>query len=350
MKPLSLAQYILIGLALVGLGLLAYFSLQLRQNQHPQEPVRIGIIQYLNLLNPVIEGFQQEMARTGYEDGNTVVYLLQSAEGDKERLAEIARFYISQDVDMIYAVTSVAANAALRETTSQGREDIPIVYAHADNPIETGLAKDLKQPQTNATGVAVDLRELTAKKLEFLGEINPQMRRVGIFTAEYSDFAGELVVAELRQQAPNFGLELVEYRLSSAPGIASTQELAQLANEIQTGQIHALFQTPGPVLNQTENVQLFINLAKRLGIPTVFVSTPQVEMGGLFAYSHDFFAVGRQSAHIAQKVLQGQAPQTIPIEFAQDNILAINFQTAQEIGIHIPESMLTLVTVEFGIK
>jgi len=347
MKLLSLATYFLVSFGIAALAILAFFAFQTHSPQQ-EKSITIGVIQYLSLLNPVIDGFQESMEELGYTQGKNIAYQVQSAEGDREKLKEIANYYISQDVDMIYAVTAVAATVALQETQKRGKENIPIVYAYADNPVEVGLARDLRRPQTNATGIAVDLKELTAKKLSFLQEINPAMERLGVFTAEHSDPAADLVLAELYRQAPRFNLEIVEYTLLHPPGLASTQELDQLAHNIQQGEIHALFQIPGPVVNQSENVELLINLSKRLRIPSVFTSLSHVQQGGLFAYSHDFYAVGAQSAQVAHKILQGAMPQDIPIDLARDNILAINFQTVREIGVLIPESMLTLVTAEFG--
>src|SRR3989344_83829 len=346
MKLIPLVRIILFAAGFCAIGLLAIFSSR-QPTQQSAEPFVVCIIQYNDLLNPVADGFKAGMEELGYLEGRDIIYQFESSSGNKERIAQITNSYISRNVDLIYAITSVAAREALAETIKQGRGDIPIVYAHADNPVATGLAASLKSSQNNTAGVAVDLKELTGKKLEFLRDINPGIRRVGVFTAAYSDPATALVLEELRSQALKFDIELVEYHLQNPPGATSTQELLQTTGQIQQGDIHALFQTPGPVANQQENVEVFIAFAKRLRIPSVFTSTPQIQQGGLFAYSHDFFSVGKQSAHIAQKVLNGTPPPEIPIEFPKDNILAINFKTAREIGIFIPEPMLTLVTMEF---
>lgn len=349
MKYLIYIQIAILCVLLFGMGAAAFFILwQQPARELPPEPITIGIIQYLDLLNPVANGFQDGMKELGYVEGENVIYQFESSEGDKQRIAQITASYIAQDVDLIYTITSVAAREALAETLRQQRNDVPIVYAHADNPVATGLAQNLKSSGNHATGVAVDLKELTGKKLEFLQAIDPNIKRLGVFTATHTDPAAELALAELRSQLSKFDMELIEYHLKNPPGASSTKELAEIANQIQPGDIHALFQTPGPVINQQENVELFVALGKRLRIPTVFTSTPQVGQGGLFAYSQDFFQIGKQSAHIAQKVLRGTPPHQIPIEIPQDNVLAINFETARQIGISIPEPMLTLVTVEFG--
>ncbi len=57
------------------------------------------------------------------------------------------------------------------------------------------------------------------------------------------------------------------------------------------------------------------------------------------SYAGDSAAFGRQASRMADKILQGVEPATLPVETA-DFFLSINLQTADTIGIHVPDSVL----------
>jgi putative ABC transport system substrate-binding protein len=64
----------------------------------------------------------------------------------------------------------------MRET-----QQIPIVIAGADDPVEEGLVSNLARPGGNVTGVSVLTgRELEGKRLELLTKAVPGITRVGV--------------------------------------------------------------------------------------------------------------------------------------------------------------------------
>jgi len=254
---------------------------------------------------------------------------------------------LAEDVDLIYAVTSVAAAAALRETAAAGRTDIPIVFAQGNAPVESGLIASYRSSGNNATGVAVNFVETTSKKLEYLKSIAPDAERIGYFDSEHTDPAAQFTLEELQKQAPDFGITLTRYELKNPVGTSSVAEIADILAGIRPGEIDAYFHLPGPLMGAQAQPTI-IEGVKRLGIPSIWLETPSVEIGGLFAYSHDLFLLGRQAADIADKVLGGTLPTDIPIEFPLKYVLAINLETARESSIELPQSLLFLADVTVG--
>ena len=128
-------------------------------------PQKVGIIRRLTILDPVVAGFKNGMKKLGYIEGKNIVYDIQRAtEGQADKLRQIAQDYVQQDVDLIYAVDGVTARIALNETERTGKTYIPIVFAYAENPLETALAISFRSSGNNVTGVAVNLRGVTEKK------------------------------------------------------------------------------------------------------------------------------------------------------------------------------------------
>jgi len=310
--------------------------------------VTIGVLRYAEGLEQVENGFYQGMENLGYKDGENVRYIVTPYGESPDKMQALAQELVDQDVDLIVAVTNVAASGAKKAAEASGRTDIPIVFSHANTPDATGLVKSFISSGNNLTGVAVNFVELTAKKLEFLKRIDPSIKRIGILDADFQDPAGKFTQNELQKNVPRFGMEVVSYKVVNDVGPEATAEVATIAEKIKPGDIDAFFYLPGPISNSPQNVQLVIDMAQRLKVPTVFLFNSQVEQGGLFAYAHDLTVMGKQTAAFADEVLRGKRPSDIPVKFPDKNTLVINLSTARAIGVTIPESLLNIADVKIG--
>ena len=344
--------FLLLILAVLGViaGFLFAETQQELENQAPFRnapsdlPKKVGIIRHLTILDPAVAGFKEGMTQLGYIEGKNIVYDIQRAtEGQTERLRQIAQNYVQQEVDLIYAVDGVAARAALDETERIGKTHIPIVFAYAENPVETALTRTFRSSGNNTTGVAVDLKGVTEKKLEFLRQVNPDLETIGVFVTKFSSTEEKLLLQEVRIQAPQFGIRLVEYPIEDPPGQASTEELRRVAENIQPGEIDAYYHFSDAVLSRTENLQTTGAMGMRLGIPTLYPSEEDLRIAnGLMSYGHDLFVVGKQAAIIADQVLRGVAPQEIPLQSPAKNLLIIDRDVAEASGITLPETLLDI--------
>jgi len=307
-------------------------------------PKRIGVIGYYPIMDATFEGFKDGMAELGWVEGDDVVYFYEKS-GDFAEIHEIAKGFIAKDVDLLFALVLSPAVITQEEVEAAGRTDIPIVFTNTNDPDKIGLIENFKSSGNNVTGVATDFSHVTAKKLEFLQRIDPSVKKIGVFTASFSEQAADyrLMLEILREEAPRFGMSLVEYHIESPPGPASLAEIETVIGKIKPGDFDAFFQLPGPISNIPPNLKLFVDLSKRLQVPSIFLAPQQVTVdGGLFTYGHTMYDVGVQAAPYADKVLKGTNPSDIPIEFQKKNNLVINLQTANEIGISIPQSLLQI--------
>ena len=139
-----------------------------------------------------------------------VIYEYQNADGDSAAAQRIAEGYIAEGVDLILAVTEQAAKAVWAATEAAGVE-IPFVFTNGLVMVETGFLESYASSGTYITGVVPDDVDVTIKKLEFLKQINPNAKKVGIFYSSlvpiYPAVAARKALAE---QAPKLGLESVE--------------------------------------------------------------------------------------------------------------------------------------------
>jgi putative ABC transport system substrate-binding protein len=83
-----------------------------------------------------------------------------------------------------------------------------------------------------------------------------------------------------------------------------------------------------------------LDAAQKQGFPTMFHEALFVERGALAAYSAADSQLGRQAAHLVDKILKGAKPADLPVEQPTKFELVINLKTAKALGLTIPPSML----------
>ena len=311
--------------------------------QQSDAPLKIGVIRYVRQISAVEDGFYKKMEELGYIEGDTVEYVIAPFADSPAEVPDLAKDVIGQDVDLIYANTDVAARGTQQALKEMGREDIPMVFTHANAADETGLVSNLQSTGENYTGVVVDFVEMTEKKLEFLQHIDPNIKKIGIIDAQQLDSASALLIKELPRAVQKFDMELARFKIVGNAGPDADREIDELIANLTPGDMDALFYMPGPVSNKPPTPQKLFRAARDLKIPSVgIISAHVIEHGALFSYSHDLIAMGEQTAIIVDKVLRGTHPSDIPVEYPKENQLTVHLGVAEEIGVTIPDSMLVI--------
>ncbi len=333
---------ILIGIGVIVLGVVIVVLMRggLSTPVTPPKVYTVGVMHYIKSIEKVDQGFYKGMENLGYSEGKNVHYIITPFASDAE-MESIAQGLIAQKVDLIVAITNVAATGAKKATEKAGRTDIPIVFSHANVPDATGLIKSFKSSGNNLTGIAVNLPEVTEKRIQFLREIKPSIKRIGILDSVQKDSALIAALPQIQKAAQKFGIELVTYTAQHI-GEEGTKDVIAIANGIKPGEIDAFFYMPGPASFPPPNVAAIVGMTKRLKIPAAFVLESQTEQGGLFTYADDLLAMGEQTAIFVDKVFKGQQPSDIPVEFPKKERLVINNNTAKESGLTMPQSMLSI--------
>src|SRR5687767_11385755 len=142
------------------------------------------------------------MQEFGYLDGKSVVLEVRHARGAIERLPDLAGELVAANVDMIFASSGPAADAARRKTRS-----IPIVFVMLGDPVKGGWVKSYARPGGNLSGLAGISRELAAKRLELLKALVPDKRRVAVLLNP-SNPIQERGVREIAEAARSLDVEI----------------------------------------------------------------------------------------------------------------------------------------------
>lgn len=338
----------LVAILVVGAGVAAYmqgaFSFGTPEVTQDASPKKIGILSFRQF-NDVVAALKPELQRLGYEDA---IFLDEIAVPGPTMMQDIdasVRKLVAADVDAIWASLEMQAKTAVAVTKELGRTDIPIVFmTRFHDPVEFGLIDSFTSSGNNSTGVATDLSEIVQRNLQFLKDIDPDLKKLGVFSDGFIvvDIGGEYF-ATLKREAPRFDIELVEYKTSAPPPQAEA-EFHRIAATIKKGDIDGIFHIGGHFYGIQEQAES--ELAIRLGIPMV-APYEDLPNGGMFSFTDDFGASGKASAALLDKVLRGEKPSNIPVGYGANNVLTLMLARARAGGVVFPDSMLYIAKNKF---
>jgi putative ABC transport system substrate-binding protein len=242
---------------------------------------------------------------------------------------------VSSQPDIILTSGSLATVALQRETRT-----IPIVSASVADPVASGIVPRLNQPGGNITGFALFEASLGGKWLELLSEIAPGLKRAALmFNPDR--------FSTLPATAPVFmpSLETAARSLKVVPVTAPVHS----DEEIETA-ISALGREPGGGLVVIPDVFLIehhapiILAAARNNVPAVYSDSVFARDGGLLSYGVDRVDLIRRAASYVDRILCGEKPGDLPVQFPVKYEMVVNLKTAKALGLAIPLSILLRAT------
>jgi putative ABC transport system substrate-binding protein len=208
-----------------------------------QQP--IGRIPHLGVLLPglpesySVQAMRDRLRELGYTEGRNVILEFRWAEGKLERLTELAAELASLKVDAIITISTPAAIAARKATTT-----IPIIFAGVGDPVGAGVVPSLARPGGNATGFSLLATELSAKRLEILQEIAPNTSHVAMLWND-TNTGMVLRAREAQNAAAKLGLTI------QSVGVHDLIDFDSAFAMIESGRTNALLALPTPLRANT---------------------------------------------------------------------------------------------------
>src|SRR5215471_9394229 len=142
--------------------------------QHKGKPFRVGLLTPAELQRENA-AFREGLRDLGYVEGSNILIDVRSAEGKLERLPELAAALIKSDVDVVLAVNTPGARAAMDATKT-----IPIIMTAVGDPVGLGIVTNLARPGGNVTGFSNMSGDLAGKRLELFKEAVPAAKRIAV--------------------------------------------------------------------------------------------------------------------------------------------------------------------------
>jgi putative ABC transport system substrate-binding protein len=299
---------------------------------------RAPVIGFLNAASPDgyaqrLGGFRQGLKDLGYVEGENVAIEYRWAEGQVDRLQELATDLVSRQVNVIVATGGTAGVIlpAKAATTS-----IPIVFIISVDPASLGLVPSLARPGGNLTGINFFNTELNAKRLELLRAMVPRAAHVAVLVNPSNASNTEITLRDLDPAARSLGLQIRVLKASTS------HEIDQVFATFERNQPDALF-TNGDSLFNSRRLQL-VHLASYYRIPATYASRDYPDVGGLMSYGTNVTDAYRQAGIYTGRILKGEKPANLPVMQPTKFEFVINMQTARLLRITVPPALQALAT------
>lgn len=312
------------------LGVVAWM-LALTALANAQQPAKVWKVGVLVSSNQALnasrdEALRQGLRDLGYHEGKNIVMEYRFAEGKTDRLNQLAKELVEQQVDVIVVGGTGVAVAAKNATKT-----IPIVVAGAGDLVEAGLVKSFMFPGGNVTGVARMSADFFGARLKLIKETLPKATQV---------------TALANPKNPGHGRSIKDAELGARSlGLNFQTVNAQNANEIDgaitnaaKGGANALFLMTDTLFNN--QIARIAQAAIKNKLPSVYDRADFVEAGGLMSYGVNLPDLSRRAAEYIDQIFKGAKPGELTLVQPTKFDLTINLKTAGQIGVTIPPEVL----------
>jgi putative ABC transport system substrate-binding protein len=300
----------------------------------PRADYEIGIIQIIAhpALDDANQGFQEELTRLFQEVDKTVHFDSQDAAGESSNATTIANTMLGKNVDLILAIATPAAQAALAAATDS---DIPLLFTAVTDPVQAGLVESFEVPNGNISGTS-DMNPIS-QQVELIKLLVPGITKIGVLYNTSED--NSLVqVSILEEKCDEEGITLVKGGVNNNATEIQTVMQTILANV-------ELIYLPTDNLIAANAEQIHGYNVEGNKIPIVGGEKGINDVCGIATYAIDYYELGKQTARMAFRVLYEKEDITkMPVEFQSgDPELTINETIAQELDFEIPQAVLDLL-------
>jgi putative ABC transport system substrate-binding protein len=301
---------------------------------------RIGVLVPYDENDPESErrvsAFTQALAELKWTDGRNLRIDLHWGGGDSNRIRALAREVVDLRPDIILTSSTTTTVALQRETRT-----IPIVFATAGDPVASGIVPRLDRPSGNITGFGSQEASLGGKMLELLSEIAPGLNQAAImFNPDIPP--ASIFIPSLETAAQS--LKIVPITAPVRSDIEIETAIIALGREPRGGLVVM------PDVFTSAHRASIILAAARNNVPAVYANSELVREGGLISYGPYPIDLWRRAASYVDRILRGEKPGDLPVQFPTTFEMAVNRKTATALGLAIPKNFPRSEGRKCGVK
>jgi putative ABC transport system substrate-binding protein len=274
----------------------------------------------------LVAAYRKGLREMGYVEGRNLVIEFRWAEGQYDRLPEMAADLVRRQVAVITTTGGDPAALAAKAATAT----IPVVFTAGTDPVKSGLVASLSRPGGNATGVFILTAVMEGKRLGLLQELVPTVTRIAVLlNPTYT--APEAQLKEVEEAARTLGLQTQVLHASTELDLDTAfATLAQL-------RVGALQVCADPFFNsQREHI---VALAAHYAIPAIYEQREFAVVGGLASYGTSLTDAYHQIGLYTGRVLNGDKPADLPVMQSTRYEFLINLKTANALGLEISPTL-----------
>jgi len=312
-----------LGAALLSVGIvlhsLAAHSTTISVSQFVEHPA----------LDAVLKGFQDYLKEKNIE----AEYKVHNAQANMGTATQIAQQMIGEKADLLVAIATPSAQTCVQALAkAPGDMKRPFLFTAVTDPVAAGLVKDLEHPDPGITGVSdlLPVEEHIKMVLAYKGDI----KKLGLLY-NAGEANSKATIASIKALSGKLGFETVEATATK------TADVFQAAKSL-VGRVDAIFiPTDNTIVSALESV---IKVGVQNKLPVFAADVDSVKRGAVAAMGFDYYKHGYQTGAIAERILGGEKPENIPVEFQKDLQLHINAKFSREMGVDPPAELLKKAT------
>ncbi len=290
---------------------------------------RIGLAQIMEhtSLNQIRDSFTAEMEALGYGPDKVEIDY-QNAQSDQSNLNSICQKFAGDGKDLIVAIATPTAISA-----AAAAPDIPLVFSAVTDPVAAKLVENPGAPEGNITGTsdAIPVDQV----FELMDRLTPGVETVGL-VYNLGEVNSVAVIEQAKAYLDSKGIGYVEAT------VTNTSEVQQAAQSL-VGKCQAFYT---PIDNTVATAMpVYAEVAKQAGLPIYTGADSMVIDGGFATVGIDYTLLGKQTAAMVVKVLEGTPISEIPVETLDNFATVVNTTTAEAIGVTLPEDLLSSAIV-----
>ena len=272
----------------------------------------------------VRSGLRDGLRDGGYTDGQNLRLTFDNAGASLDMAARIADRMAEVEPDVIVAISIPSAVAMLRAPAAA-----PIVFA-AVGPRHS-LPAEISDGVEAARATGLTTSAPIGEVLALIKEIGPDVLTVGLL---FPAGSAELI-ARTRRVAHAQRLQII------APPVAAAESAAVVAAMAE--RVDALLSLPGT----NAELDAIVELAEATMVPIYALDAEWVAGGAVAAIGHDYYDLGRQTAALVLRALDGEPTAARTIEDAVATRLVINPDAAERAGVKLPADVIDRATMIF---
>jgi putative ABC transport system substrate-binding protein len=276
-------------------------------------------------LDAVLRGMQEYLKEKKVE----VTYTVHNAQANMGTATQIAQQMIGEKADLLVAIATPSAQTCM-QALAKAPADLkrPLLFTAVTDPVAAGLVKDLQKPDPGITGVSdlLPVEEHLRMVLEYKGGI----KKLGLLY-NAGEANSKATVAAIKELSGKLGFETVEATAGK------TADVHQAAKSL-VGRVDAVFiPTDNTIVSALESV---IKVGVQNKLPIFAADVDSVKRGAVAAMGFDYYKHGQQTGAMVERILKGEKPEAMPVEFQKELQLHINVGYSRQMGLEPPAAML----------
>lgn len=300
-----------------------------RAQAKPDATPLIGVLEYGSSADFArsLAFFKEGLREGGFVEGRNLRVEYRFADYDYRKINRLAEELVRAKVQVIYAPLPWAVHGAKAATSR-----IPIVFSGVTDPVQIKFVQSFARPGGNITGVANTSAELTTKRMQLMRELFPAASRLGIVYDEDAAKACQVELDELQGASKILGVAVSRFPYQDKSDLA-----AIFARGQRSGVAAVLVPTAIDARRAGAELAAQTSVSK---IPAVYSTADAVDAGGLMSYGPPPGWADKRAAGYVVRILNGTAPQDLPVEMPSTYELVINLKTARAMGVKVPQTIM----------